>query len=149
MAKTNIEVSLKKKIHATTLRINKFEKWYCLKIELRFVFLVTFNIIICYNFPENFIEIHQVSQKLWIFTSSILTILANFLDIFTFTCYKKSNDVSIYKIISAVFWLGIILDRLLKNCIKLYKYWISCSSNMKVGGYNDPPRINYFQKAQP
>ena len=35
----------------------------------------------------------------------------------TFTCYKKFNDGSIYKIMSGVFWLGIILDRLR---IKLY-----------------------------
>ena len=38
-----------------------------------------------------------------------------------------------YKIISAVFWLGIILDGLLKSYIKLYLYWIGSSSNMKVG----------------
>ena len=138
-----------KKIHAITLRINKSEKMILSEEGVKVCFLVTFNSIICYNFPEIFIEIHQVSQKLWIFTSSILTILAKFLDIFTLTCYKKSNDISIYKIISAVFWVGIILDRLLKNCIKFYKYWISSSSNMKVGGYNDPTRINYFQKAQP
>ena len=69
---------------------------------VRVCFLVTFNIM-CYNFPENFIEIHQVSQKLGIFTSSILTIVVSFFYIFTFTCYKKFNDISIYKVISAVF----------------------------------------------
>ena len=30
---------------------------------------------------------------------------------------QKTNEVSIYKN-KSVFWLGIILDRLLKNCIK-------------------------------
>ena len=81
--------------------------------------LPTFNIIIWYNFPERFIEINQVSQKLWIFPSSILTILVKFLDIFTIISYNKSNDVSISKIMPAVFRPGIILDRLLKNYIKL------------------------------
>ena len=28
----------------------------------------------------------------------------------------------------------VILDRLAKNCIRLYYYWISFSSNMKLGG---------------
>ena len=47
------------------------------------------------------------------FPFSILTIFINFLDFFTFICYKKTNDVSIYKIIPAIFLLGIVLDRLL------------------------------------
>ena len=85
--------------------------------ESKALFSVTVNIIISYIFSENFIEIHQVSQKIWIFTSSILTIFVNFLDFFTFTCYRKANDVRSYKIIVAVFWL--ILDKLLRNFIKL------------------------------
>ena len=60
-------------------------------------------------FPENFVEIYQVSQNIQIFTSSILTIFVNFMDFF--------NDVSFYKIISTAFRLGIISDMLLKNCI--------------------------------
>ena len=60
-------------------------------------------------FPENFVEIYQVCQKIQIFTSSILTIFVNFMDFF--------NDVSFYKIISTAFRLGIISDMLLKNCI--------------------------------
>ena len=60
-------------------------------------------------FPENFVEIYQVSQKIQIFTSSSLTIFVNFMDFF--------NDVSFYKIISTAFRLGIISDMLLKNCI--------------------------------
>ena len=131
MAKTIILKFHSKKIHAVTLIINKLEKWYWLKRVWRFAFksLLISLYIIC-NFPENVIEIHQVSQRLSIFTYSILTISVNFLDIFTFTCYKKPNDVSVYKIISTAFWLGIILDRLLKNCIKFYKYWIfQCESS--------------------
>ena len=60
-------------------------------------------------FPKNFVEIYQVSQKIQIFTSSILTIFVNFMDFF--------NDVSFHKIISTAFRLGIISDMLLKNCI--------------------------------
>ena len=89
-------------------------------MSVKFCFLVTINIIISYIFPENFIEIYQVSQKIWVFISLILIIFVNILDIFTFTCYKATNDVSIYQKISAVFWLGIILHKLLKNYIKLY-----------------------------
>ena len=40
-----------------------------------------------------------------------------FLPLFATT---KTNDVSIYKIILVVFWQGIVLDRLLKNFMKLY-----------------------------
>ena len=49
-----------------------------------------------------------------------LTIFVNFLDFLPFTCYKNTNDTSIYKIILADFRLGIILNKLFKNCNKLY-----------------------------
>ena len=55
------------------------------KESVKFCFLIAFNIIISYIF----LEIHQISQKIWTFTSSILTIFVSFLDFFTFTCYKK------------------------------------------------------------
>ena len=55
----------------------------------------------------------------------------------------KKNDASIYKILA----VEINLDRLLKNCIKLNKYWISSSSNTEFGGNIDLPIINYLQKA--
>ena len=63
---------------------------------------------------------------------------------------QRTNDLSIYKIISSAFWPGIISDMLLKNCIKLHLYWISSSSDMKFRGgwgegHNDPPRINHLQ----
>ena len=35
-----------------------------------------------------------------------------------YTCYKNTNDIGIYKIISAVFWLE-ILGKLLKNYINI------------------------------
>ena len=42
--------------------------------RLKLWFLVTFNIIIGYIFPENFIEIPQVVQKIWRISPSIFTI---------------------------------------------------------------------------
>ena len=71
MAKTNIDVSLRK-IHALTSKIILSEE------KLQLFFTVTFNIIISYIFPKNFIEIHQVSQNVLIFIS--FTTFANFLD---------------------------------------------------------------------
>ena len=50
-AKTNIEVSFKNKLNAKNI--------FC-----EALFLVTFNIIINYIFSVNFIEFHQVSQKI-------------------------------------------------------------------------------------
>ena len=88
--------------------------------NVKLCFLRTFNIIISYIFPEYFIETYQDSQKILIFISSILTIFIIFLDFLDFTCYKNTNDVSIYDTILAVFCYGVILNKLLKNCIKLY-----------------------------
>ena len=53
----------------------------------------------------------------YIFLKNFITIFVNCLDFFT--CYKKANDVIIYKIISEVNGLEIILDSLLKSCIEL------------------------------
>ena len=52
-------------------------------------FFVAFDII-SYIYPENFIKVHQVVQKIWRFAFSILTIFANFSDFLTFTCCKKN-----------------------------------------------------------
>ena len=121
---------------------NKFPTIYFLKRVKNFVSsLITF-----FNF---FFLIHHFSRKIWIFTSSILSIFVNLFDFFTFPCYKKTNEVSICKIISAIFWLGIILERLLQNYIKLYSYLPGVSSTKKVGGsHTDPPRIKYFKKSR-
>ena len=67
---------------------------YCAK-RVKPWFFVIFNTIISHNFPENFIEIAQVVQKIWRFSPSILTIFINFLDFSTFPCYKETNKVSI------------------------------------------------------
>ena len=118
--------------------------------SVKLCFVVTFNII-SYIFLKNFIEIHEVCPKIWIFTSLISTIFLNF---FNFTCYKKANNVSICKIISAVFWLGTVLDKLLKNCIKFAFKFINIGlvflqQEGLGGGDIDPPIINCFQEAQP
>ena len=81
--------------------------------SVKFCFLVTFNITLSYIFPENFIEIYQVSQNICIFASSILTIFINLLD------FKKANDVSIYKIVSVVFWLRINLNNDISFCLQV------------------------------
>ena len=62
-----------------------FQKW------VKPWFFVIFNTITSHTFPENFIEIAQVVQKIWRFSPSVLTIL----DFLTFPCYKETNKVSI------------------------------------------------------
>ena len=56
-----------------------------------------FYIIISHIFPENFIEVLQVVQKICRFFSPILTALINFLDFLTFPCFKETTDVVILK----------------------------------------------------
>ena len=61
-------------------------------------FFVTFNIIISHIFPENFIEIPQVVQKIWRISLSILAVFIDFrrfLDFLIFPCYRETNDVSL------------------------------------------------------
>ena len=58
-------------------------------------FFVTFNTIASHNFPENFIEIPQVVQKIWRFYPSTLTIFVDFSDFLTFLCWKEPNDISV------------------------------------------------------
>ena len=46
-------------------------------------------------FPENFIEISQVVQRIWRISLSILAIfIFFFLNFLTFPCYKETSDVS-------------------------------------------------------
>ena len=88
------------------------------------------------------------------FTSSILKQFSSVFWIYwpLLATKKVITSVNIYKIISVVFWPVIILDRLLKNCKKLYLYWISYSSSIRdytgIGGHTDPQGINHLQKAQ-
>ena len=48
------------------------------KERVKPLFFVTFNVIISHIFPENFIEILQIVQNLWIISLSILTIFVDF-----------------------------------------------------------------------
>ena len=48
-------------------------------------FFVTFNIIIIHISPENFIEISQVVQKIWILSLTILAIFIGFYQFFGFS----------------------------------------------------------------
>ena len=58
-------------------------------------FSVTFNVIIKHIFPENFIDIPHVIQKICRIFLSILAIVIDFSDFLTFPCYKETNDVSL------------------------------------------------------
>ena len=62
---------------------------------VKLCFFITFIIVISLILPENFIEILQVAQKIWRFSSSILTIFINFSDFLTFPCYKETKDIDI------------------------------------------------------
>ena len=53
-----------------------------------------FYIIISQIFPETFIEIPQVVQKILRFFHSMLPIFIDFLSFLTFACFKETNDVS-------------------------------------------------------
>ena len=90
--------------------------------------LLTFNIIVGHIFPENFIIIPEIVQKIWNFSSSILTFFISFLDFLSFPCCKETNDISI-------FYFQPTLNRwLFNNCIKLYWDQIISSWTMKGRG---------------
>ena len=55
-----------------------FQKMYLLKERVKLWFFVTFNIILKNIFPENFIEIPRVVQKLWRISLSMLAISIDF-----------------------------------------------------------------------
>ena len=66
-AKTNIEASFKKKKKKNPRSNPSISKNMLSEESVKFVFLVTFNIIISYIFVANCVEIHQISQKIFIF----------------------------------------------------------------------------------
>ena len=51
------------------------------------------NIIIIHVFPEKFINISQVVQKIRRLSSSILTCFVTFLDFLAFPCCRETNSV--------------------------------------------------------
>ena len=84
-----------------------FSKNVFYRLKVKICLFVTVNIITSYNFPGNSIEIPQVVQKIWRFSSSILAVFIKFLDFLTFPCYEESNDVSIKQIMPAFFLFSI------------------------------------------
>ena len=108
LTKANKELANLKKFELhklTTKRLGKgevnlipacgFSKTASSRERVRSWFFVTFNTIISYIFPENFIEIPLVVQKIRRFSPSILTIFINFSDFLTLPCYKEITDISI------------------------------------------------------
>ena len=107
-----IVVKLKRKLTLKRLGVNLtptpfgFSKSVFSRERVKPWFFVAFNIIKDHIFPENFIEIRQVVQKIWRFSPSIFTILINFSDFPTFPYYKETNDVNILQMMSALFYFS-------------------------------------------
>ena len=57
------------------------------------LFFMTFNVFVSHIFPENFIKIPPVIQKISRSPPSIFIILIKFTDFVTFPCYIETNDV--------------------------------------------------------
>ena len=100
------------------------------------------DLILTHIFPENFIKVPQVVQKIWRFSCTILIYSSIFWvfwhvlvnkevfvtkEVLQPCCYKEINDVSIQQMISAFFYFQPTLNRLFNNCIKLCWYSVSCS----------------------
>ena len=72
-----------------------FSKNESSKYRVKPWFFVTFNIIISHIFLENFIEIPLFVQKILRLSLPMFAIFSIFGDIFTFSCHKETNDVSL------------------------------------------------------
>ena len=80
------------------LPLPKKKKKFSSKEGVKTSLFVAFNIIINNIFPQNFIDIPHVFQKIGRIDLSILAIFINFHQFFgflTFLCYKETNDVSL------------------------------------------------------
>ena len=88
--------------------------------RLKLWFFVTFNIIIGYIFPENFIEIPQVVQKIWRFSPSMLTVFINFSYYWHFLVTKNLMTSAYNTRCQQFFCFQSTLNRLFNNCVKLY-----------------------------
>ena len=101
-------------------------------------FFATFNIMISHTFPWNFIDIAQVVQKIWRYPPSTWTVFNNFWEILTSAYNKWSQLFSNFQP---------TLNRLINNCVKLYWYKISSSSNINEGQNNTlSPRKKLLSK---
>ena len=66
--------------------------------------LVTFNVIIAYIFLKDFIEIYQSLSE---YMNYYFFSFHQFFGFIYFYMLQKTNDISIYKIVSAVFLIGL------------------------------------------
>ena len=81
-----------------------------------FFFLINFNIIISYIFPENvIIKIPQVVQKIWRFSPSILAFFIFFSDFLTFPYYKETNGVTYSRWCQQFFYFQPSFNRLFNS----------------------------------
>ena len=89
-------------------------------------FLVTFNIILRHNFPENFIKFPQLVQKIWRNSLSILANFHKFSSIFWifwhYLVTKKLMTSAYNRWCQHFFYFEHTLNRLFNTCIKLYWY---------------------------
>ena len=113
-------------------------------------FLVSFNIIISYIFPENFIDVLQTILKICRISLLVLAIFINFHQLLDFFWHFLANDVIQTTWCQHFFHYQHTLNRLFNNCI-LHWYCISSSRNILGGVSNWPPvpRKNYLHNAQP
>ena len=82
-----------------------FSKNAFFRVSLKACFSVTFNIVISHIFPKTFIEVPQVVQKIWRFSSSILAIFIIFFGFFDVSLLQENNDVSMTKNFLSNRWL--------------------------------------------
>ena len=107
-----------------------FPKMRFSEVGWRSAVFVKFKIITRHIFSEKLIEILQVFQKIWRFSSSILTIFIIFLFFDIFVLQRNwwrqhiTNDIFIFS-------LQPTLNSFFNNYINLHWYWISSSWNMK------------------
>ena len=102
-----------------------FSKNVSSKAKVKPWFFVTFNIIKSHIFPENFIGISQVVQKIWRIYLSILAIFIDFHQFFLFFDMSLLQRIWWRKLITddvSIFSLLTYLNRLFHNCINLYWY---------------------------
>ena len=104
-----------------------------LKRQRRY-FFVSFIIIVSHIFSASFVEFPHIVQRIWRFFPSLFTIFINFWIFFKISCYDENNGVSIWQMISAVFYFQPTLYSFFNNCIKLYWYYISSSWKSKGWG---------------
>ena len=134
-----------------------FPKKLYFRVRVKPCFFVTFNIIVSHIFPENFVDVSHIAQRIRRFSPSILTIFIDFSDFLNFSSRKETSDFSIQQMISSIFYFQAIINSLFNNFINLYWYWISSSGNMKVGRRGKlnpsplhllPQKENCLQKSQ-